>query len=246
MLDGLNHKCRFGLLLVFMVAISGAILWAGPETGGEPQAEISLWSTIASGRLVGVVIMIVSLVAAALIIENFISIRRDKLVPEELVTELAGHMDAEDYEQAVQVSDDDESFLGAVIAAGLRHRDSAFGFFEMQNAMQEVSERQVSRMYRKLEYLSFIGAVAPILGLLGTVTGMIRAFNQIALTEGMAKPSQLAGGISEALVTTCMGLIVAIPTMFFATYFRNRIDSFIAEAETIVDKLVGKFRKTSS
>ncbi len=245
MLDGLNHKCWFGLLLVFMVAISGAILWAGPDAGGEPQAEISLWSTIASGRLVGVVIMIISLVAAALIIENFISIRRDKLVPEALVSELAEHLDAEDYERAIQVGNEDESFLGVVIAAGLRHRGSAFGFFEMQNAMQEVSERRVSKMYRKLEYLSFIGAVSPILGLLGTVTGMIRAFNQIALTEGMAKPSQLAGGISEALVTTCMGLIVAIPTMFFATFFRNRIDSFIAEAETIADKLMGKFRKTS-
>ncbi|MHC4927070.1 MAG: MotA/TolQ/ExbB proton channel family protein, partial [Planctomycetota bacterium] len=150
-----------------------------------------------------------------------------------------------DYDKAIETGNEDDSFLGVVIASGLARRDSAFGFFEMQNAMQEVSERQVSRMYRKLEYLSFIGAVAPILGLLGTVTGMIRAFNQIALTEGMAKPSQLAGGISEALVTTCMGLIVAIPTMFFATYFRNRIDSFIAEAETIVDKLMGRFRQTS-
>ena len=245
MRDRLKNKYRFLLLLVVMLAVGAASVWAGPEDAAGPQSKISLWSTIASGRLVGVVIMIISLVAAALIIENFISIRRDKLVPEDLVSELAEHLEAEDYERAIEVGSENESFLGVVIAAGLRQRGSAFGFFEMQNAMQEVSERQVSKMYRKLEYLSFIGAVSPILGLLGTVTGMIRAFNQIALTEGMAKPSQLAGGISEALVTTCMGLIVAIPTMFFATFFRNRIDSFIAEAETIVDKLMGRFRKTS-
>lgn len=245
MSDRVKNKSRFILLLVLWIAVGAVSLWAAPEDGIEPQSKISLWSTIASGRLVGVVIMIISLVAAALIIENFMSIRRDKLVPESLATELAEQLDMDEYDRAMQLGSDDGSFLGTVIAAGLSRRGSAFGFFEMQNAMQEASERHVSKMYRKLEYLSFIGAVAPILGLLGTVTGMIRAFNQIALTEGMARPSQLAGGISEALVTTCMGLIVAIPTMFFATFFRNRIDSFIAEAETIVEKLMGRFRKTS-
>lgn len=244
MQDLFRNKRRFMFLLA-MIAFCVVSVYAGPEESAAPAAKISLWSTIASGRLVGVVIMIVSLVAAALIIENFMSIRRSKLVPEDLAGELAEQIEAADYDKAIETGNENESFLGVVIAAGLARRDSAFGFFEMQNAMQETSERQVSRMYRKLEYLSFIGAVAPILGLLGTVTGMIRAFNQIALTEGMAKPSQLAGGISEALVTTCMGLIVAIPTMFFATYFRNRIDSFIAEAEAIVDKLMGRFRQTS-
>ncbi len=82
-----------------------------------------------------------------------------------------------------------------------------------------------------------------MLGLLGTVTGMIRAFNQIAITEGTAKPSQLAGGISEALVTTCMGLVVAIPTMFFVSQFRNRVDSCVAETESVVEKLMGRFRQ---
>ena len=79
-----------------------------------------------------------------------------------------------------------------------------------------------------------------------TVTGMIRSFNQIAITEGAARPSQLAGGISEALVTTCMGLVVAIPTMFFVSFFRNRIDGYVAEAETVVEKLMGRFRKATT
>ena len=94
-----------------------------------------------------------------------------------------------------------------------------------------------------LEYLGFIAATAPMLGLLGTVTGMIAAFNEIAATEGAATPSQLAGGISEALVTTCLGLMVAIPVMFFVAFFRNRIDSYVAEAETVVEKLMGHVRK---
>jgi biopolymer transport protein ExbB len=117
-----------------------------------------------------------------------------------------------------------------------------FGFFDMQNAMQEVSEREVSKLYRKLEYLSFIATTSPMLGLLGTVTGMISSFNEIRKAEGAANPSDLAGGISMALVTTCMGLIVAIPTMFFVAFFRKRIDGFVAESETVVEKLMGHFR----
>jgi biopolymer transport protein ExbB len=117
-----------------------------------------------------------------------------------------------------------------------------FGFFDMQNAMQEVSEREVSKLYRKLEYLSFIASTTPMLGLLGTVTGMIGSFNTIAASGGTANPSDLAGNISMALVTTCMGLIVAIPTMFFVAFFRKRIDSFVAESETVVEKLMGHFR----
>ena len=85
-----------------------------------------------------------------------------------------------------------------------------------------------------------------MMGLLGTVTGMITAFNQIAQTEGTARPSQLAGGISEALVTTCMGLIVAIPTMFFVSLFRNRIQSYIAQTEVEVEKLMARFRKQAT
>ena len=226
------------MCLVFFMLASGLIFAAESEPAG-----ISLWVTISSGGLIGILIMIISLVAMAFIIEHFISVTRNKLVPDDFVEELSDHLDKQDYDQARNAINENGSFLAMVIGAGLRHIDSAFGFYDMQNAMQEVSEREISRMYRKLEYLSFIAAVSPILGLLGTVTGMIRAFNQIALTEGTAKPSQLAGGISEALVTTCMGLLVAIPAMFFVTYFRNRIDGFIAEAEVAVDRLMGRFRK---
>ena len=180
--------------------------------------------------------------AVALIVEHFLSIRRDRLIPEPVVDMLDAQLDQKQYETARATCKEDDSFLCQIVAAGLKHIDSMFGFFDMQSAMQEVSEREVSRLYRKLEYLTFIAATAPMLGLLGTVTGMISSFNVIAATEGTAKPSQLAGGISEALVTTCMGLIVAIPTSFFVSFFRNRIESIVSEAESVVEKLMGRFR----
>lgn len=208
----------------------------------EEPYQISLWGTIAAGGFIGFVIILASLVAVALAVENFISIRRDRMVPEDLIETLAEYIKAKRYEQAQEACAEDGSFLAQVVGAGLNQVGAMFGFFDMQNAMQEVSEREVSKFYRKLEYLSFIASTSPMLGLLGTVTGMISSFNTIAGAEGAANPSELAGGISMALVTTCMGLIVAIPTMFFVAFFRKRIDGFVAESETVVEKLMGHFR----
>ena len=228
------------LIAVFVFSVPAIALDQGVVDSRPP---LSLWSIIAGGRIIGFALILTSVVVVALVVENFITIRSEKIVPGQLADQLELHIGRGNYDKAESMCKEDGSFLAEVVDAGLGRRGAMFGFFEMQNAMQEVSERSISRFYRKLEYLSFIGAIAPLLGLLGTVTGMIRAFNKIALTEGAARPSDLAGGISEALVTTCMGLVVAIPTMFFVTFFRNRIDSYVAEAETVVDKLLGRFRQ---
>ena len=211
-----------------------------------PPLKVSLWGTIHHGGVIGYLIVLLSVIAGGLVIEHFWTIRRDTFVPERLVAGLKQDIDAKRYEEAQRKCSDDRSFLAVVVAAGLNEMESMFRYFDMQNAMQEISEREISRLYRKLEYLAFIAATAPMLGLLGTVTGMIRSFNIIAVTEGAATPSQLAGGISEALVTTCMGLIVAIPTMFFVSLFRNRIDGYVAETESVVEKLMNRFRRESA
>ena len=238
---------------VRLVAVVGLVLVATaaavvaqptqPADGGDGTREVTLWTTILAGRWIGLLIIALSIVSVALIVEHFLSIRRERILPAALEKSLAEQIAREQYAQAVERCRKDDSFLAKVVEAGLCRRGGMFGFFDMQSAMQEVGEREVSRLYRKLEYLSFIAAAAPMLGLLGTVTGMITSFNTIAATEGAARPSELAGGISEALVTTCMGLIVAIPTMFFVSQFRNRVDSYVAEAETVVERLMGRFRE---
>lgn len=230
--------------LVTLAITSSAFAQAAgtSATAADSDTQVSLWTTIQSGGIIGVLIIVMSLVAVSFIIEHFMSIRRERLVPSRLVGELDALLEAKQYQDAQEACYRDGSFLGHVVAAGLDHVGSMFGYFDMQNAMQEVSEREIGRLYRKIEYLSFIGAASPMMGLLGTVIGMIESFNQIALAQGAATPTQLAGGISVALVTTCMGLIVAIPTMFFVSLFRNRIDGYVAEAETVVERLVGRFR----
>jgi len=208
-----------------------------------PAKTISLWSTIKAGGIIGFIVILMSLISGAFVIEHFFSIRRDRLVPAGIADQLEQHIQAKSYTEAQQLCSEHDSFLARVVGAGLNQIGAMFGFFDMQSAMQEVAEREISRLYRKLEYLGFIAATAPMLGLLGTVTGMIGAFNKIAALEEKVRPSDLASGISEALVTTCLGLVVAIPTMFFVALFRSRIDSFVAEAETVVEKLMAPFRK---
>jgi len=230
-------------LVMHAVPMLAADQAPAPPSGAAPGGHLSWWGTIAAGGVIAYLIIVMSLVAVALVIEHFLSIRREQLIPGPLVSAMDELLAAKDYRRAQDVCAADGSYLAQVIGSGLNQIGAMFGFFDMQSAMQEVSERQVSKLYRKLEYLSFIAATAPMLGLLGTVTGMIRSFNKIALAEGTARPSQLAGGISEALITTCLGLVVAIPTMFFVAFFRNRIDGYVAEAETIVEKLMGRFRK---
>lgn len=235
------RKVVFAFAVVLVVLVEGVFGQDGITTKAS-GTEISFWQTITAGGMIGYLILSMSLVSLAFIVEHFLSIRRERLLPSALIEGLEHKLAGEKHEEAAKLCEQDDSYLATVVGAGLTQVGAMFGFFDMQNAMQEASERELSKLYRKLEYLTFIASCAPMLGLLGTVTGMISAFNEIAQTEGAARPSQLAGGISEALVTTCLGLIVAIPTMFFVSHFRNRIQSYVGEAETVVEKLMGRFR----
>ncbi len=233
------------LLLILVLMASNALAQDSTDSITDKTGQSNLFNTIiSSGGVIGYIIIAMSLASVALIIEHFLTIRQSRLLPDETLSNLSELIDSKEYDKAIALCQEQESYVSQIIEAGLGHIDAMFGFFDMQNAMQEASERAISKLHRKLEYLTFIASTAPMMGLLGTVTGMITAFNKIAATEGTATPSQLAGGISEALVTTCLGLIVAIPTMFFVALFRNRIESYIAEAEIEVERIMGHFRKT--
>ena len=116
-------------------------------------------------------------------------------------------------------------------------RRSPFGALELKGALEEAGQEQVARLYRSTDGLGLIAAIAPMLGLLGTVVGMVGAFDTLSAAEGFARPDQLAGDISKALVTTLMGLTLAIPCMAAFTYFRNRIDSLASSIALQVDEM---------
>jgi biopolymer transport protein ExbB len=209
------------------------------ETFEVPQP--SMLEILQQGGAIGHFIIFLSFVAVGFIVEHIITIRKSVLMPEEVSLELEEMIRQGQIDQAIEVCrhPDNKSLISDIVLAGLeRYRGTEFGFAEYKAAVEEAGEEQTSRLYRKTEPLSVIGAIAPMLGLLGTVSGMINAFNVIAARKGMARPDELASGISEALVTTLEGLIVAIPAMVAFSYFRNRIDSIVAEAGKRIEQIM--------
>ncbi len=221
---------------------------ATPTTAAEKAAEEpppaprqSVLDTIAKGRVIGFIIIGLSMVSLALVIEHAVTIRRDKLCPPELASELEDYFNQEQYEEALELCNVEHNLLTDVIRAGLSRIDS--GYERMQEAMQEAGEEAAVNLQQKISYLSLIGNISPMLGLLGTVRGMVGAFGQIAQMK-VVRPQVLAGSINEALVTTLLGLIVAIPTMCFYQFFSNRVNKLVLESSTIVSDLMERFKPT--
>lgn len=218
---------------------------AGAATGETRRSSSKVPTSmldmyIASG-LIGYIITLLSVIAVGFMVEHAMTIRKDVLMPDQVVADLDKLIRQGQLDQALTYCEQPEnnSLFASVVQAGLeRYRGSDFGFAEYKAAVEEAGEEQTSRLYRKTEVLGVIGAIAPMLGLLGTVQGMILGFNIIAQTGGAARPEDLASSISLALVTTFEGLVVAIPTMVAFSFFRNRIDTLIAEVGKRVEQVL--------
>jgi len=185
-----------------------------------PDADVadagdSLLSFLGAGGSIGVIIILLSFGALALLILHLIRIRASALAPQYVVDDLTDLLRSRRIDEAIAYCRDDQNacLLSEVMDAGLtRYRRSPFGALELKAALEEAGQSQVARLSRSLDALALIAAIAPMLGLLGTVVGINGAFGTISSAEGFARPDQLAGDISLALVTTIMGLILAIPT----------------------------------
>lgn len=196
--------------------------------------------TIQSGGIVGYIIIAVSLIAVGLIVMHFVQIRRIALLPAAQLESLDSMLAQNRVNDALAycLSQENDSYLTRIMAAGLtRFQKSAFGAFEIKNAIEEAGEDQTAKLYRSTDALGVIGAIAPLLGLLGTVLGMVGAFEAISQASA-SDHEELATSISLALVTTLMGLTLAIPCIALFTYFRNRIDAFASEAAMEIEQLV--------
>ena len=218
---------------------SFAPLMLAQEAGGSARST-SLLKMIQAGGIVGYVIIALSVLALAMIIVHMVQIRRKVLVPPEQVEDLDEMLSRGDVAGALEYTlvPENDSYLTRILSAGLtRYQRSAFGAFEVKNAVEEAGAEQTARLYRSTDVLSVIGSISPLLGLTGTVLGIVGAFE--TLSAG-ATPDQkeLAGNISLALVTTLLGLIVAIPCMALFTYFRNRIDALAGEAGSELERLL--------
>ena len=181
-----------------------------------------------------------SITTGALVIQGFMAIRRSVLIPESLQTQVQELFDERKFRETVELTAGEPSLLGQVVHAALN--EASGGYAAMQDAIVEASDDYTTRMRRQIEHLNLIGNVSPMVGLFGTVFGMIEAFNAIVEMGGAPEPAKLAEGISIALVTTFWGLLVAIQALTFFSLLRNRIDALGEECGGVAEELLTVFR----
>ena len=215
------------------VRVAAAQAGADAESGSpvDPPPE-GFFDIVFSGGWVGALIMFLllalSITAAYLVIDHLMTIRRGEIMPEGLGEQIRELLSKGRVAEADQACRDRPSFLAFVLLNGIAELEG--GWTAVEKALEDATAEQSARLFRKIEYLSVIGNIAPMVGLLGTVTGMIFAFQRVAVTQGSAGAADLAEGIYQALVTTVGGLLVAIPSLGAFAIFRNRVDQFVAEA----------------
>ena len=164
------------------------------------------------------------------------------ICPPELIDGFQAHLDEKQYQEAFELAKSDESFLGNVLSAGLSKVSTSYK--HAVAAMQDVGAEENMKLDHRVSYLALIGTLAPMIGLLGTVDGMIRSFYLIATTAGVAPDAtKLAGGISTALLTTLVGLLIAIPAIAAYNIFKNMIQRLVLDVGITSDSLMGRFEK---
>ncbi len=219
---------------------------ASPSLAQVPSEvhDMTVGNLIKDSGFIGWIIVAESVLGLALIIEAWVTLSRNKLAPPELVDEVQALFDENQYQEAMELCENEPTFFTKVTGAGIAK--IGHDFEVIQNALHEMGDEESVRLNQKLGWLAVVSATAPMLGLLGTVQGMILAFHQIAASGGQATPADLAGAISIALLTTLFGLMVAIPVITITAYLRNRLIRSIIEVGAIVEDLFERFRPKSA
>lgn len=205
------------------------MLLAQANPAAQPPA--SFFEIVFSGGPIGVLIMLVliglSVLAVYLSVEQFLRLRKPLILPEGLADRVRQSVAAGRLSDAEEACRAQPSVLAFVLMHGLAEAEG--GWSEVEKGLEDALAEQSARLFRRIEYLSVLANLAPMLGLLGTVVGMVLCFQQVANTQGNAGAAQLAEGIYQALVTTVAGLLIAIPSLGAFAILRNRVDELIAE-----------------
>lgn len=236
----------FSLKIICLILVLAAVLAVivvsmrdnfGADAIGTAQTQTFFEQfVVAGGPIVWFVLLPMSLVMVYLAAEYGLTIRRKKLLPDG-----TGRRIVETIQQSgpgqleARIAGQDDFVSTAVVRAVTQGRDD---WFRMRNLLFESLEEQALRFLRRIEWLNLIGNVSPMVGLFGTVFGMIELFNDIVMAGGQPRPAHLAGGISVALVTTFWGLLIAIPALAMHGVFRNRIETLISAATTETENIL--------
>lgn len=219
---------------------------APPSSGSDnattaEKKEMSMWGMLKAGGPVMIVLGLLSFAVIGLLVYGIIDIRKPNFCPDELVAGLKADMQAANLESAQMRLQPAENCLSAVIAVGIRHLSvhgfEALGSEKFDDVLSSASRRFNRNRARTINYFSVIAQAAPMLGLLGTVSGMILAFGSLS-SSGGGDPSVFADDISMALVTTAGGLVVALPAIFSYFFMRDRLQTLVAITDDTVEELI--------
>ena len=215
--------------MMMIVWIAALAVHAEDVVDVAPAAErVTFLKLILQGGWAMVPLGLLSLGMIFFIVENFISLREKTLLRKDMMPNFLQLMVKGEVRHALEICRENPSMFTLVFGAGLeRCTKDNVDFGKVKESVEEASVEQMAQLMKPIDFLSIIGAIAPMVGLLGTVSGMIKAFQTMS-SQGMGKPELLAGNIGEALVTTATGLIVAIPAMLFYFYFKKGFNKTLA------------------
>jgi biopolymer transport protein ExbB len=256
-IEALNRRGSIRLLLVLWL-LAGLVVCCGSTAAEEtaaidevaaeqraaPVAEENpiptrdLWDIIQDGGLLMIPLAVCSLLLVTLIFERTISLRRGRIIPRPFVRRFLEQIRGGELERegALELCEENGSPVATVFAGAVRKWGRPG--VEVEQAIIDSGERATNGLRRYLRIFNGIATISPLLGLLGTVVGMIRAFNAIATSDAMGRPELLATGISQALLTTAAGLSIAIPALIVYMYFVSRVDRLIIDIDALAQQLV--------
>ena len=231
------------LVAVAMVAALGAwLLWgavAHAAEGGETVVKEgkSLFELFKSTGLVGILLLTCSIIGTALLIQHLVTINEANLANPDLLGEIENLLTQGEHDEALSMAESDATYAGRVMAGALAR--SAGGYEEARKGMEEAASLELFHLNAKISYLSLIGNIGPLLGLLGTVTGMISSF-QIIESMKAPTPGDLAKGVYESLVNTTIGLFIAI--VFLSAYFfmKNKVLDLTLRINTHISEVLSR------
>lgn len=212
---------------------------AQPEQAAAPRQSLLRWYYRALGIRYTVAFFTLSFVFVAMLVMNLLSIRQDAICPQHLAEAFEANLNEKKFQEAFELAKADESMLGQMLAAGMQNLQN--GYAKAIEAMGQVGEDENLRLEQRLSYISLIGTTSPMVGLLGTVDGMVQSFQVIALAGTTPKASELADGISMALITTLVGLSLAIPAIIAFNLLKNRLTRLVLEVGLQAEELMSRF-----
>ena len=206
------------------------------DTPAEAQSML-MWLIETSG-LIGAIILVISIFFVHRVVALFLEFRPEIVAPPDLLEQIEALLTKRDYNGVYQAAKKSESSLGQLLISGMTAMSSGLG--EAREAMDRTGEAITVHMEKRISLLAVIGSLGPMIGLLGTLKGMIAAFSVIATSGTQIKPSEVAGAISEALVLTFEGVAISVPAIYLFAMFKDRVATLTVDVQNLSDELIRK------